>query len=183
MGRTKKILSKRGSVRRIILIFVTVGTHEQGIDRLLIGLDRLLETNEINQKVFAQIGYSKYIPKNYGYKTMMGYDEMDDYVRNSDIIITHGGPGSIFHPLQYGKIPVVVPRNPEFNEHVDNHQILFTKRLEKDNKVIAVYDINELKTIINKYEELALRCQVDNSSTKDFVINFDKLIRTRLNII
>lgn len=165
------------------MIFVTVGTHEQGLDRLLVELDKLIETNEIEGKVFAQIGYSKYIPRNYEYKTMIGYDEMDQYVRKSDIVITHGGPGSIFHPLQYSKIPIVVPRNPEFNEHVDDHQILFTKRLEKESKILAVYDIEKLKAAINGYEDLILGCQINNSDKKSFIKNFDQLIRTKLKIV
>ena len=63
------------------MIFVTVGTHEQGVDRLLIELDRLVETGEIKHEVFAQIGYSNYIPKNYEHKEMISYDEMDEYVK------------------------------------------------------------------------------------------------------
>jgi len=160
------------------LIFVTVGTHEQGFDRLLIELDKLIETGEIKHKVFAQIGYSKYIPKNYKYKDMLSYDEMDQYVRKSDIVITHGGPGSIFHPLQYGKIPLVVPRNPEFKEHVDDHQILFTKRLENSQKVIAAYNIYELGNKINNYEKLIMKCKIDNSGKHNFISNFEKLIVT-----
>ena len=108
------------------MIFVTVGTHEQGLERLLVELDNLIENGSIKEEVFAQIGYSSYKPRNYQYKKMIGYSEMDSYVQKARIVITHGGPGSIFHPLQYGKIPIVVPRDPNFNEHVDNHQILFT---------------------------------------------------------
>ena len=158
------------------MIFVTVGTHEQGLDRLLMELDRLIETGEIKHKVFAQIGYTNYIPKNYEYKKLLGYDEMESYVNKSDIVITHGGPGSIFHPLQYGKIPIVVPRNPEFKEHVDNHQILFTKRLENSQKIIATYDIDELGTKINNYNKLILGCKIDNSEKHNFIKNFEKLV-------
>ena len=158
------------------MIFVTVGTHEQGFDRLLIELDKLIETGEIKHKVFAQIGYSKYIPKNYEYKEMLSYDLMDEYVKKSDIVITHGGPGSIFHPLQYGKIPIVVPRNPEFNEHVDNHQILFTKRLENSQKIIAAYNIDELEIKINNYKELILGCKIDNCEKQNFIMKFEKLV-------
>ena len=158
------------------MIFVTVGTHEQGLDRLLIELDRLIETGGIKQEVFAQIGYSKYIPKNYEYKEMLSYDLMDEYVKKSDIVITHGGPGSIFHPLRYGKIPIVVPRNPEFNEHVDNHQILFTKRLENSQKIIAAYNIDELEIKINNYKELILGCKIDNCEKHNFIMKFEKLV-------
>lgn len=158
------------------MIFVTVGTHEQGMDRLFIQLDKLIESGHIKEEVFAQIGYTNYAPKNYEVKKMIGYDEMDEYVRKSDIIITHGGPGSIFHPLQYNKVPIVVPRNPEFDEHVDNHQILFTKRLDKNSKIIGVYDIEDLNNTINNYKELSKKCNIDSSSKNNFIRKFEKVI-------
>ncbi|MCE5221485.1 MAG: glycosyl transferase family 28 [Clostridium sp.] len=158
------------------MIFVTVGTHEQGMDRLFIQLDKLIESGHIKEEVFAQIGYCNYVPKNYGVKKMIGYDEMDEYVRKSDIIITHGGPGSIFHPLQYNKVPIVVPRNPEFHEHVDDHQILFTKRLEKNSKIIGVYDIEDLENAISNYKELSKKCNTYSSSKNEFIRKFDKVI-------
>ena len=176
MGRTKEILSKGKSIGGIILIFVTVGTHEQGMDRLFIQLDKLVESGHIKEEIFAQIGYANYIPKNYKYKKMIGYDEMDEYVRKSDIIITHGGPGSIFHPLQYNKIPIVVPRNPEFNEHVDNHQILFTKRLDENSKIIGIYDIEALNNAISDYKELSKKCNSYSSGKNEFIKKFDKVI-------
>jgi UDP-N-acetylglucosamine transferase subunit ALG13 len=158
------------------MIFVTVGTHEQGLDRLLVELDRLVEIGEIKHEVFAQIGYSNYIPKNYEYKKLLGFNEMESYVKKSDIVITHGGPGSIFQSLQHNKIPIVVPRSPEYKEHVDNHQILFTKRLESSDKILAVYDINELGFKINKYDKLILGCKIDDSGKDNFIRNFKKLI-------
>ena len=164
------------------MIFITVGTHEQGMERLLIEIDNLIEKEVIREEVFAQIGYSKYIPKNYKYEKMIGYDKMDLYVRNARIIITHGGPGSIFHPLQYGKVPIVVPRDPKYNEHVDNHQILFTNRLENNKKVIAVYNIDNLNEAITKYDVLKKQCIYDKSSLDNFIPMFDNLI-SKLNLI
>lgn len=158
------------------MIFVTVGTHEQGMERLFRELDRLIEEDKLDEKVVAQIGYSKYIPENYEYKTMIGYSEMNQYIKHANIIITHGGPGSIFQPLHYGKIPIVVPRNPKFNEHVDNHQILFTKRLEKERRVLAVYDIEELNNYIINYDELIAQCVNKSNENNKFIDKFDKLI-------
>ncbi|EKQ56656.1 MULTISPECIES: glycosyltransferase [unclassified Clostridium] len=158
------------------MIFVTVGTHEQGMDRLFIKLDKLIESGHIKEEVFAQNGYSDYVPKNYQCKKMIGYDEMDEWIKASDIIITHGGPGSIFHPLQYNKTPIVVPRNPEFDEHVDDHQILFTKRLEENSKVIGVYDIEDLDGILSNYKELSNKCNSHDTGNNDFIRKFDKVI-------
>lgn len=176
MGGTEKILSKRKSIGGIVLIFVTVGTHEQGMDRLLIELDKLIYNKKINEEVFAQIGYSEYKPKFYKYKEMIDYDEMDLLVKNSDIVITHGGPGSIFHAIHHKKIPVVVPRNPQFKEHVDNHQILFTKKMEGYRKVIGLYNINDLEYKIKNYQRLSKQCNIDKSTKKDFIIKFERLV-------
>lgn len=158
------------------MIFVTVGTHEQGMERLLIELDRLIGEKEIKDEIVAQIGYSLYKPKNYKYKEMISYDEMDEMVKKASIVITHGGPGSIFHSLKYGKTPIVVPRNPKHNEHVDNHQILFTKRLESEGKVIAVFDTEELEEKIKDYKMLAKRCNVNTSGNENFIKEFSKMI-------
>ncbi|MDU5261235.1 MAG: PssE/Cps14G family polysaccharide biosynthesis glycosyltransferase [Clostridium celatum] len=159
------------------MIFITVGTHEQGMDRLFIEIDNLIEKGIIKDNVFAQIGYSKYEPKNFQYKKMISYDEMDDLVKGSDIIITHGGPGSIFHPLQYGKIPIVVPRKPEFNEHVDNHQILFAKRLEKQKKIIPIYEIDNIKNIITNYSEITKNFDKHSNEIEKFIKKFEFLIK------
>lgn len=162
------------------MIFVTVGTHEQGMESLLMELDRLIDEKEIQDEVIAQIGYSTYKPKNYKYKEMISYDEMDEMVKKASIVITHGGPGSIFHAIHNGKVPIVVPRNPKLNEHVDDHQILFTKRLDENNKVIGVYNINSLITKIKNYEQLSLNCKISKSNSSLFVEKFSELIKNKL---
>lgn len=164
------------------MIFVTVGTHEQGMDRLLIELDRLIENKIIEDEVIAQIGYSEYRPKNYEYRELIGYDEMDKLVKKADIVITHGGPGSIFHAIHYKKIPIVIPRNPEYDEHVDDHQILFCKRLEKNKRIIPVYDIKELSNSVCKYNELASDCIDNEGNSEEFIRKFEICVNQILKI-
>lgn len=158
------------------MIFVTVGTHEQGMDRLFKELDRLIEEKIINDEVISQIGYSDYIPKNYEYRKMISYDDMDDYIKRADIVITHGGPGSIFHALKYDKIPIVVPRNPKFKEHIDEHQVLFVNKLEKEKRVIAVYNIKELSGKIENYSKLKNEFNCSNLNNNKFIKEFSNLI-------
>ena len=106
---------------------------------------------------------------------MFANEEMQEYSEKARIVITHGGPGSIMLPFQLGKVPVVVPRNPEFEEHVDRHQILFTQKLVSFNKVLGVYDIDDLGDIITNYDEYAEKCNVNSESTlKNFVTAFEK---------
>lgn len=137
------------------MIFVTVGTHEQPFNRLLEEVDRLKENGVITEDVIIQSGYSTFEPKHCKWQTLFSYDEMLQNVENARIVITHGGPASFIMPLQIGKIPVVVPRQYDFHEHVNNHQVEFTKAVkQRYGNIIPVYDISELAKSIENYDSI-----------------------------
>lgn len=137
------------------MIFVTVGTHEQPFNRLLEEIDRLKEKGIIAEDVIIQSGYSTFEPKYCEWHKLFPYDDMLKNVEDARIVITHGGPASFIMPLQIGKIPVVVPRQYDFNEHVNNHQVEFTKAVkERYGNIIPVYDISELSGVIVNYDSI-----------------------------
>lgn len=137
------------------MIFATVGTHEQPFNRLLEELDRLKETGIILEDVIIQTGYSTYEPRYCEWHKLLPYDDMVKNVEHARIVITHGGPASFIMPLQIGKIPVVVPRQYEFHEHVNNHQVEFTKAVkERYGNIIPVYNISELADVIVRYDSI-----------------------------
>ena len=59
---------------------------------------------------------------------------MIEKISQARIVITHGGPASFISVLQAKKVPVVVPRQAEFGEHVNNHQIEFVRMVEERQK-------------------------------------------------
>lgn len=136
------------------MIFVTVGTHEQPFNRLVKEIDCLKKDGIIYDDVFIQVGYSSYIPEYCDSAKLISYDDMIKKSNEARIIITHGGPGSIMLPLSMGKIPIVVPRQEQFKEHVDDHQVYFSKRLEKEKRIISIFKIEELKVKILNYSTL-----------------------------
>lgn len=136
------------------MIFVSVGTHEQQFDRLIKFIDDLKTKGKINEEVYIQSGYSKYESRQCKYKNLIQHAEMVDQIRNCRIFICHGGPGTIFLAFKNKKIPVVVPRMKKYGEHVDNHQVDFVKRLEGKKKIVAVYEINDLKKVILNFSDL-----------------------------
>ena len=139
------------------MIFVTVGTHEQPFDRLIAEMDRLKRTGIISSEVVMQIGYSQVVPAACNYQAMMGYLEMEAFMQTADIVITHGGPGSIFGALKQSKIPIVVPRRALFNEHVDDHQVEFARHLQRRGNILPVHEIEDLEDTILHYREYAER--------------------------
>ena len=137
------------------MIFVTVGTHEQQFNRLLECVDKLIEKKIITEEVIAQIGYSTYIPKFYKYEKIMNYSEMQKAFSEANVVITHGGPSTFMEVISKGKIPIVVPRQKKYEEHVNNHQLDFCRQLSNKgfDSFILVEDISDLGFVLNNYND------------------------------
>ncbi len=130
------------------MILVSLGTHERNFFRLVKEIEKLIQKKKIKEKVIIQMGYTKYNVKGAECYDFIPFDKMINYIKNSSLMITHGGVGSIMDALSFGKVPIVVPRRKELNEHSDDHQMQITKEMEKQNLIIPVYDINDLENAI-----------------------------------
>lgn len=160
------------------MIFVTVGTHEQPFNRLIKKIDELKKDGIIKEEVIMQIGYSTYEPKYCKWFKLLPYSEMVKNVKDARIVITHGGPASFIMPLQIGKVPIVVPRQKEFDEHVNNHQMDFSKAVEERmGIIITVTDIDKLEEIIINYNNIVKKMnQGINSNNKKFNDSLEKMV-------
>lgn len=160
------------------MIFVTVGTHEQPFNRLIKKVDELVSNGDIKEKVIVQTGFSTYIPQHCEAHKMMSFHEMQHVLKEARIVITHGGPSSFIEALQFGKVPIVVPRQERFHEHINNHQVEFTELIAKRmNNIIPVYDVNDLKETINNYDKIAKTKNTgESSNNKQFNEKLEKII-------
>ena len=160
------------------MIFVTVGTHEQPFNRLVKKVDDLVAHGNIKEKVIIQTGFSTYNANHCEAHKMMSFDEMQQALKDARIVITHGGPSSFIEALQFGKVPIVVPRRQEYNEHVNDHQVDFTKLIEKRmSNIIPVYDIDQLSETIKNYEDIVKNKNTgESSNNREFNIRFEKII-------
>lgn len=160
------------------MIFVTVGTHEQPFNRLIGCMDELKGRNVIKEEVIMQTGYSTYIPQYCQWKKMLSYDEMSKNVSDARIVITHGGPASFFMPLQLGKTPIVVPRQKRYGEHVNDHQLIFTRTVvERQQNIVLVENITDLEESILHYDALVAQMpRKIKSNNENFNIAFEMLV-------
>ena len=161
------------------MIYVTVGTNDQQFNRLVRCVDELKGKGIIIEDVIIQTGYSDYIPENCEWKKLYSHDEMLRNVENARIVITHGGPSSIILPLRMGKIPIVVPRQKKYGEQVNDHQVFFSKTVsERYNNIILVNEIEELKDVLSRYNELAVakRSEMGENNNERFVNAFSKIV-------
>ena len=140
------------------MIFVTVGTHEQPFNRLLIAIDKLKKEHIIKDDVIIQRGYSTYSPSYCLYS-------------QARIIITHGGPSSFIDALKIGKLPIVVPRQKQFNEHVNDHQLFFASEIKNRGfPIIVVKEVAELKNAIEHFPDEKFQFQSHNAKFNSSLI-------------
>ena len=160
------------------MIFVTVGTHEQPFNRLIKKMDDFVREEKITEEVYMQIGYSSYIPKHTQYSKVIGYKEMNKLMLKSDIIITHGGPSTYMQVIQMGKVPVVVPRQLKFEEHVNDHQLLVTKKvLEKGYPLIMCQDVENILIDMEKVKKMKSHSKITNNDEflKKFILEVGRI--------
>ena len=106
---------------------------------------------------------------------LIDYEKMQQYLKEARVVITHGGPASFMAPLSMGKIPIVIPRQKQFEEHVNDHQVDFVKQVtDRYNNIIPVYNISELKDKIINYDDIVENLRGNYSSNnKEFVKQLD----------
>lgn len=104
------------------MIVVVLGTHELPFLRLLNEIEALKRSGAIQDDIFVQKGHTPFSSSLMTVKDFVSYDEMNRLYDESDLIITHGGTGSIVTGLKKGKKVIAVARLQKFGEHNDDHQ-------------------------------------------------------------
>lgn len=161
------------------MLFVTVGTHNQGFERLVKKVDEIAP--KLDQEIIIQTGHTEYKPKNCKYKAFFTQREFEKMCREASVVITHGGIGSIITPLKMCKPVIVVPRLKQYNEHTDDHQLQITKELEVQKKIIAVYNIENLIVAIKKAKQAKVKKFEKNKKIPTLIENFIRNYENRYN--
>jgi len=121
--------------------------HTAGFERLIRKMDEVATT--INEEIIMQIGHTKYTPRNAQYFQFTTAEELKALCQEARVVVTHGAM-TILDALEQGTPVVVVPRLKRYKEVIDDHQLDFARELEKEGKVIAVYDMEELEKALKK---------------------------------
>ncbi len=130
------------------MIFVTVGNHFQGFDRLLKKVDEI--ASKIPHEIFVQKGYTNYIPRNTKYFDFVPIQEAMQYIRTSRLVISHAGIGTIILCKEYGIPLILFPRRKKYGEHGTDHQLEIAQAIETrgDPHIYIVYEEDKLEAKI-----------------------------------
>jgi UDP-N-acetylglucosamine transferase subunit ALG13 len=126
------------------LIFVTVGNHNQGFDRLIKKMDEI--AGKTDEQVIMQIGCMTYKPVNAEYFSFLeSFEEILRLNREARVVVSHAGAGSIVTALKEKTPVIVVPRLKKYNEHMNDHQLEIAKAMSENKNVTVIYDVENLE--------------------------------------
>ena len=139
------------------MILVCTGTQKFPFDRLLAETDRLISAGVITEEVTAQTGYSSYVPVLYASAPFFDQKDMEDLIQRADLVISHGGSGTIMNALRFRKKVIAVPRLAAFGEHINDHQLQLVQALSEQRYIAACTDITQLGETIRMARQTGFR--------------------------
>ena len=145
------------------MILVTLGTQHQEFTRIL----DYIEKSNIKDKIIVQAGYTEYKSKKMKIFDFIDYDKMNEYVKKADLIITHGGTGSITGPLKEGKKVIACARLSKYGEHVDDHQTEIVDVFSDEGYILKLDENANLDDLIKKAK--TFKPKEFKSNTKNFI--------------
>jgi beta-1,4-N-acetylglucosaminyltransferase len=125
------------------MIFVTVGSTD--FDALVARMDEL--ASHLGIEVVMQIGLGEYTPDNVRYFRFA--PSLDSYYDQADIIVGHGGLGTIVEALERGKKLICVVNPTTY----DRHQEHLLRMFATQNHLLWCRDLEQLGEAIQQAQE------------------------------
>ena len=141
--------SSEAAAGELPLVVVTVGTDHHPFDRLVRWVDAWAGAARRPITCFVQTGTSTVTPRVAEWASHVSRDELRSLMSNAAAVVCHGGPATIMDCRRAGVKPVVVPRRRALGEHVDDHQVLFARRVARAGDIDLVESEERLRAILD----------------------------------
>jgi UDP-N-acetylglucosamine transferase subunit ALG13 len=166
------------------LLLVAVGTDHHPFDRLVRWVDGWLGGpggRAAGLRCLMQTGTSAPPPGESGaveWRAYLEFEALQAAMRDAAAVVCHGGPGTILGARHAGAVPIVVPRRHRLGEHVDDHQVAFSRRLAGDGSVFLAETEAELQALLDRVaaEPAAFRAAAEHRGTAAAVRAFERLV-------
>ena len=139
------------------MILVLLGTQNNSFHRLLEEIERNIENGNITEEVVVQAGYTKFEPSTKKQQikifNTVPKDELEKLIEKANIVISHGGVGSMITANQKGKKVIAVPRYKMYHEHVNDHQLKTIEIFGKRNYVLSTKNVQDLERALKDVKD------------------------------
>ena len=126
------------------MILVILGTQDKPFVRLLQAVETLVQQEVITDRIIVQAGMTKYSSELVEVFDLIPSDQFNNLINQADLIITHGGVGSIITALKNKKKVIAVARLKEYGEHTNNHQVQIIEKFVSEGYILGISDTSLL---------------------------------------
>jgi UDP-N-acetylglucosamine transferase subunit ALG13 len=164
------------------LLLVTVGTDHHPFDRLVGWAGAWLDRHPGELRCLLQTGTSAPPAgrvEQVAWQAYLEFDALQAAMAEAAAVVCHGGPGTILGARHMGAVPIVVPRQHRLGEHVDDHQVAFSRRLAADGDEIHLAETEaDLHRLLDRVaaEPAAFRADPGDRATATAVREFGRLV-------
>ena len=149
------------------MILVTLGTQDRSFKRLLEAIQKQIDNGNIKDKVIVQAGHTEFVSKDMEIFDLIDRDKFSELISECDLLITHGGVGSILTGLNNNKKVIAAPRLKEYNEHQNNHQLEIIEKFSNSGLIVPLYDFDSLDKVLKDIKKF--KPQKFKSNTKNMI--------------
>ena len=116
--------------------------------------DRIIDyicdnTNLFPKEIMIQHGHTKSRSHNQiQFIDFIDQNKFIEIIKESEIIISHGGAGTLINCLKYGKKPIVIPRLKKNLEHINDHQKEFCYELNKKKLIYLIENEQDFRLLL-----------------------------------
>ncbi len=157
------------------MILVVLGTQDKQFPRLLEAVDKAINDGVIKDKVVVQAGQTKYESNNMEIFDLVPSPEFNKLMDEADLIITHGGAGTILNAIKKGKKIIAAARLAEYKEHHNDHQKQIIGEFASKGYLLELENFDELGNLIKKIKTFKPKKFVSN--TKNMIKLIDDYIK------
>ena len=129
------------------LLFATVGATLP-FDRLVQSVAELKASGDIPEEIIMQTGDGGRHPPGINAVDTMPFQDIQDLLVTANIVVCHGGTGSLITALRQGCHVIAMPRLSNLGEHYDDHQSEITQAFAARGLIQIANTTEELRTAV-----------------------------------
>lgn len=157
------------------MILILLGTQHNEFTRLLDEVQTLINNKIINEEVVVQAGFTKYVSDDMKIFDLTDTENLNNLINQANLIITHGGVGSIITALKSNKKVIAVPRLKKYLEHVNDHQREIVNTFNEKGYLIGIQNVEDLSESIKKAKNFVPEVyKGDNLKLLNYIDNYIK---------
>lgn len=159
------------------MILVTLGTQDKKFYRLLEAIEKQISNGNIKEEVIVQAGDSSdFKSDKMKIFDLLPMDEFDKLISECNLLITHGGVGSIISGLKNNKKVIATARLEKYGEHTNDHQLQIIENFKEAGYILALEDFDNFDVVLKKVKKF--KPNKYKSNTKKFIKLIEKSIES-----